>query len=82
MAVGFYTEKLLEYYTNNKQKKQSISYAFYLNNEQRNEPNTKNFRKHYKGKMTKRYFQILIRTSNSEVIDAYKVMLDRQIFKK
>lgn len=53
-------------------KKQPISYALYLNQEQRNEPNTKNFRKYYKGQMTKRYFRILLRTSNSEVVDAYR----------
>lgn len=62
-------------------KKHPISYAFYLNDEQRNEPNTKNFRKYYKGKMTKRYFQILLRTSNSEVTDTYKKMLDGQRLK-
>ena len=28
--------------------------------EQCNEPNTKNFRKYYKGEETKRYFQILL----------------------
>lgn len=59
-------------------RKEPVSYAFYLNEEQRNEPNTKNFRKYYKGKMTKRYFQILLRTSNSEVIDAYRKILDNQ----
>lgn len=59
-------------------RKEPVSYAFYLNEEQRNIPNTKNFRKYYKGKMTKRYFQILLRTSNSEVIDAYRKILDNQ----
>jgi hypothetical protein len=53
-------------------KKRPISLAGYLTPEQRNEPNTKNFRKYYKGNMTKRYFGILLRTSHSEVIDVYK----------
>jgi hypothetical protein len=39
-------------------KKQHISDAGYLTTEQRNEPNTKNFKKYYKGYHTKRYFQI------------------------
>ena len=63
-------------------KKTPISYAFYLNDKQRNEPNTKNFKKYYKGEMTKRYFRILLRTSNSEVIDAYKEIYYGQRLKK
>lgn len=53
-------------------KKQPISLAGYLTTEQRNEPNTKNFKKYYKGDMTKRYFRILLKTSHSEVVDAYR----------
>jgi hypothetical protein len=59
-------------------KKQPISYANYLSEEQRNEPNTKYFKKYYKGNYTKRYFRIVIKTSHSEVIDAYKEMLNRR----
>jgi hypothetical protein len=57
--------------------KQPISCAYYLSNEQRNEPNTKYFKKYYKGNYTKRYFRILLRTSNSEVIDAYRDRINR-----
>lgn len=53
-------------------KKQPISYAFYLTPEQRNEPNTKHFKKYYNGDYTKRYFKILLRTSHSEVVDAFR----------
>lgn len=59
-------------------KKQTISRAYYLTIEQRNEPNSKNFRKFYTGDYTKRYFQILLKTSNSEVIDAYEKMIAKQ----
>lgn len=59
-------------------KKQPISYAFYLSAEQRNEPNTKYFNKNYKGDYTKRYFRIMIKTSHSEVIDAYNKKLNRR----
>nr|WP_315198250.1 hypothetical protein [uncultured Flavobacterium sp.] len=59
-------------------KRQPISYAFYLSAEQRNEPYTKYFKKTYQGENTKRYSSILLKTSHSEVIDAYKKMLDRQ----
>lgn len=59
-------------------KKQPFSYAYYLSEEQRNEPNTKYFKKTYRGEYTKRYFSILLKTSHSEVIDAYKEMLNRQ----
>lgn len=58
-------------------RRQPISYAGYLTTEQRNEPNTKNFRKYYKGDMTKRYFRILLKTSHSEVIDAYRKCIRR-----
>lgn len=53
-------------------KKRPISYAFYLTPEQRNEPNTKHFKKYYNGDYTKRYFKILLRTSHSEVVDAFR----------
>lgn len=56
-------------------KKQPISYAFYLSEEQRNEPNTKYFKRYYQGDFTKRYFKILLRTSHSEVIDTYRKYL-------
>jgi hypothetical protein len=58
-------------------RKQPISCAGYLTIEQRNEPNTKYFRKYYKGEMTKRYFRILLRISHSEVVDAYYVHVNR-----
>lgn len=53
-------------------KKQPISCAYYLSKEQRNEPNTKYFKKYYKGDFTKRYFRILLGTSHSEVVDVYR----------
>lgn len=53
-------------------KKQPISCAYYLSKEQRNEPNTKYFKKYYKGGFTKRYFRILLGTSHSEVVDVYR----------
>jgi hypothetical protein len=53
-------------------RKQFISHAFYLSKDQRNEPNTKYFKKYYKGNFTKRYLQILLRTSHSEVVDVYR----------
>lgn len=53
-------------------RKQFISHAFYLSKDQRNEPDTKYFKKYYKGNFTKRYFQILLRTSHSEVVDVYR----------
>lgn len=63
-------------------KKQLISRAGYLTIPQRNEPNTKNFRKYYKGDYTKRYFQILIRISHSEVVDGYeKHVLNREKYR-
>lgn len=59
-------------------RKQPLSCAGYLTIEQRNEPHTrKYFRKYYKGQMTKRYYKILLRTSHSEVIDAYYVHVNR-----
>lgn len=58
-------------------RKQPISYAYYLTPEQRDEPNRKNFKKYYKGDYTKRYFQILLKTSHSEVIDSYRKLSGR-----
>lgn len=58
-------------------KKQPISYAYYLSEEQRNKPNSKYFKKVYKGNYTKKYFKILLRTSHSEFIDAYRDRISR-----
>lgn len=58
-------------------KKQPISYAYYLSEEQRNKPNSKYFKKFYKGDYTKNYFRILLRTSHSEFIDAYRDRISR-----
>jgi hypothetical protein len=59
-------------------KKQPISYAYYLSEEQRNEPNTKYFKKYIKGNFTKRYSRILLKTSHSKFIDAYREWTTRQ----
>lgn len=58
-------------------KKQPISYAYYLSEEQRNEPNTKYFKTHYNGEYTKRYSKILLRTSRSKFIDVYREWIVR-----